>query len=164
MARTLSLGTAAVLAAVAVAMSSACGIAAGWWAGQHYATSLLLLSSAFVAIRIAIPHLIAAGRTLARLLIASLVLAAAAPLLKVRRPERADLPPLVGCGLCGMAGYQLLLNAGERTVPAGTANLLVNTSPVIAALLAWRLLRERPTRSVRAGTGRHRTGSRWVPA
>jgi drug/metabolite transporter (DMT)-like permease len=91
------------------------------------------LSSAFVAIRIAIPHLIAAGRTLARLLVASLVLAAAAPLLKVRRPERADLPPLVGCGLCGMAGYQLLLNAGERTVPAGTANLLVNTSPVIAA-------------------------------
>ena len=82
MARTLSLGTAAVLAAVAVAMSSACGIAAGWWAGQHYATSLLLLSSAFVAIRIAIPHLIAAGRTLARLLVASLVLAAAAPLLR----------------------------------------------------------------------------------
>ena len=127
------------------------------------ATSLLLLSSAFVAIRIAIPHLIAAGRTLACLLVESLVLAAAAPLLKVRRPERADLPPLVGCGLCGMAGYQLLLNAGERTVPAGKANLLVNTSPVIAALLAWRLLRERPTRSVRAGTGRHRTGSRWGP-
>jgi hypothetical protein len=56
------------------------------------ATSLLLLSSAFVAIRIALPHLIAAGRTLACLLVASLVLAAAAPLLKVRRPERADLP------------------------------------------------------------------------
>jgi hypothetical protein len=37
MARTLSLGAAAVLAAVAVAMSSACGITAGWWAGQHYA-------------------------------------------------------------------------------------------------------------------------------
>jgi hypothetical protein len=37
MARPLSLETAAVLAAVAVAISSASGIAAGWWAGQHYA-------------------------------------------------------------------------------------------------------------------------------
>ena len=46
-----------------------------------------------------------------------------------------------------MAAYQLLLNAGERTVPAGTASLLVNVSPVIIALAAAALLGERMTRA-----------------
>ena len=33
-----------------------------------------------------------------------------------------------------MTAYQLLLNSGERTVPAGTASLLVNLSPVFTAI------------------------------
>ncbi|MGH3174513.1 MAG: EamA family transporter, partial [Streptosporangiaceae bacterium] len=60
----------------------------------------------------------------------------AAPLLGVRRPRRRDLPLIALCGLAGMTGYQLLLNAGERVVPAGTASLLVATAPVYASLLA----------------------------
>ena len=35
-----------------------------------------------------------------------------------------------------MTAYQLLLNCGERTVPAGTASLLVNVSPVFTAIAA----------------------------
>jgi hypothetical protein len=31
-----------------------------------------------------------------------------------------DLPLIAVCGLAGITGYQLLLNAGERVVPAGT--------------------------------------------
>ena len=42
-----------------------------------------------------------------------------------------------------MTGYQLLLNAGERVVPAGTASLLVATAPVYASLLAVAFLGER---------------------
>ncbi len=48
------------------------------------------------------------------------------------------------CGLAGMTGYQLLLNAGERVVPAGTASLLIATAPVYASLLAVAFLGERP--------------------
>jgi len=106
------------------------------------ATTLLLWASAFVAIRIALPGFSVAGLSLGRLAVASLALAAAAPLLGVRMPARADVPRIVGCGLSGMTAYQLLLNAGERTVPAGTASLLVNTAPIFAALLAYVLLRE----------------------
>jgi drug/metabolite transporter (DMT)-like permease len=61
----------------------------------------------------------------------------------VRRPARRDLPLIAVCGLAGMTGYQLLLNAGERVVPAGTASLLVATAPVYASLLAVGLLGER---------------------
>ncbi len=50
-----------------------------------------------------------------------------------------------------MAGYQLLLNAGELTVSAGAASLLVNTAPIFTALFAVQLLGERLT--ARAWTG-----------
>jgi drug/metabolite transporter (DMT)-like permease len=42
-----------------------------------------------------------------------------------------------------MTAYQVLLNAGEVTVPAATASLLVNVSPIFTALLAIALLGER---------------------
>jgi len=119
------------------------------------ATTLLLWSLAFVCIRVAVEHFSVPGLTLARLLVASgaLALALAAPVLGVGVPRRADLPRLAACALTGMAGYQLLLNAGERTVDAGTANLLVNTGPVFATLLAWAMLAERPTRRTGVGMG-----------
>lgn len=93
----------------------------------------------------ALPGFSVAGLSLGRLVVASLALAAAAPLFSVRRPARRDLVRITGCGLSGMTAYQLLLNAGERTVPAGTASLLVSTAPIFAALLAFALLGERLT-------------------
>jgi drug/metabolite transporter (DMT)-like permease len=58
-----------------------------------------------------------------------------------------------------MTGYQFFLNSGERTVDAGTANLLVNMGPVFAAVLAWVLLASRPTTRVWAGIGLGFTGA-----
>ena len=52
-----------------------------------------------------------------------------------------------------MTGYQLLLNAGERVVPAGTASLLVATAPVYASLLAVAFLGERSSGRRWAGSG-----------
>ena len=43
-----------------------------------------------------------------------------------------------------MTAYQVLLNAGEVTVPAATASLLVNVSPIFTALLAVTLLGGEP--------------------
>ena len=105
-------------------------------------TTLVLWATAFVAIRVALPGFGVAGLSLGRLLVAALALAAVAPFAHVRRPRRSDLARIAGCGLAGMTAYQLLLNAGERTVPAGTASLLVATAPIAAALLAVALLHE----------------------
>lgn len=115
------------------------------------AVTVLLWACAFVAIRTVVPVLGPDGLAGARLLVASAGLAVAAPLLGVRRPRRADLPRLAGCGLTGMAAYQLLLNAGERTVQAGVASLLVNTAPLFVLPLAAVLLGERPGRRGLAG-------------
>jgi drug/metabolite transporter (DMT)-like permease len=106
------------------------------------ATTLLLWASAFVAIRVALLGFGVAGLSVGRLLVASVALAVVAPLLRIRLPARSDLVRIACCGLTGMTAYQLLLNAGERTVPAGTASLLVNAAPIFAAVLAFGLLHE----------------------
>src|SRR5580765_1159411 len=122
------------------------------------AGTVLLWASAFPAITVAVRGLGPAGLAVARLAVASAALALAAPWLGgrgkaglgVRRPKLRDLPLIALCGLAGMTGYQLLLNAGERVVPAGTASLLVATAPVYASLLAVAFL------------GEHATRRRWV--
>jgi len=107
------------------------------------AGTVLLWASAFPAITVAVRGLGPAGLAVARLAVASAALALAAPLMGVRRPKLGDLPLIALCGLAGMTGYQLLLNAGERVVPAGTASLLVATAPVYSSLLAVAFLGER---------------------
>ena len=97
------------------------------------AGTVLLWASAFPAITVAVRGLGPAGLAVARLAVASAVLALAAPLLGVRRPKLRDLPLIALCGLAGMTGYQLLLNAGERVVPAGP-------SPRTATLMAGKAL------------------------
>src|ERR1700744_1828554 len=100
------------------------------------ATTVLLWASAFPAISVAVRGFGPAGLVVARLVVASPALGRPGPLLGVRRPRARGLPLIALCGLAGMTGYQLLLNAGERVVPAGTASLLVATAPVYASLLA----------------------------
>jgi drug/metabolite transporter (DMT)-like permease len=125
------------------------------------AGTVLLWASAFPAITVAVRGFGPAGLAVARLAVASAALAVAAPwmggrgkagLMGVRRPRPQDLPLIAVCGLAGMTGYQLLLNAGERVVPAGTASLLVATAPVYASLLAVAFLGEHATRRRWAGS------------
>ncbi|WP_346534357.1 DMT family transporter [Micromonospora sp. DPT] len=111
--------------------------------GVAVGVTVALWASAFVAIRVALPDFGVAGLSVGRLIVASLMLAVIAPLLGVRRPARSDLARIFGCALTGMTAYQILLNAGERSVPAGTASLLVNSAPIVASVLALILLRER---------------------
>ncbi|HEX3925974.1 MAG TPA: DMT family transporter [Streptosporangiaceae bacterium] len=66
------------------------------------------------------------------------------------------------CGLAGMTTYQLLLNTGQRIVPAGTAALLVATAPVYASLLAFCFLGERPGRRQWAGSAAALAGAALI--
>ena len=128
------------------------------------AGTVLLWASAFPAISVAVRGLGPAGLAVARLAVASAVLALAAPLMRVRRPKLGDLPLIALCGLAGMTGYQLLLNAGERVVPAGTASLLVATAPVYASLLAVAFLGERSSRRRWAGSAVALAGTALIAA
>ena len=107
------------------------------------AATIVLWASAFVAIREALPSLGAGGTASGRLALAAVAFGVVAMVAGVRRPARAELPVLAAMGATGFAGYQLLLSAGERTVPAGTAALLLAIAPVVAAVLAGPVLGER---------------------
>src|SRR5690242_19694137 len=128
------------------------------------AGTVLLWASAFPAITVAVRGLGPAGLAVARLAVASAALAVVVPLMGVRRPKLGDLPVIALCGLAGMTGYQLLLNAGERVVPAGTASLLVATAPVYASLLAVAFLGEHATRRRWAGSAVALAGTALIAA
>jgi drug/metabolite transporter (DMT)-like permease len=114
--------------------------------------TIALWASAFAGIRVALRHFGPEHLSLLRLGVASAVLGAIAVARGgVRVPARADLPRLVLVAVTGMTAYQLLLNSGEVSVPAGTASLLVNVSPLFTAILAVTLLGERLTRRARVG-------------
>ncbi|MFJ6718557.1 MULTISPECIES: DMT family transporter [unclassified Streptomyces] len=99
-------------------------------------------ASAFVSIRSAGAAYSPGALALGRLLAGSVVLAA---LLLIRRqglPPRRAWRGILVSGVVWFCGYTVALNWGERLVDAGTASLLVNTGPILMALLAARLLGE----------------------
>ena len=105
--------------------------------------TILLWASAFVGIRVAARAFEGGALALLRFGVASLAFLGAAAVRRPTRPSRTELVPLVLVGLVGVALYHASLNQGERTVPAGTASLLVNASPIFTALLARVRLGER---------------------
>jgi drug/metabolite transporter (DMT)-like permease len=117
------------------------------------ATTVVLWASAFAAIREAVEALGWEHLSVLRLALAAVALGALAAYRRVGWPARRDLPLLALCALSGMTAYQVLLNAGEVTVPAATASLLVNVSPIFTALLAVTLLGERLTALGWCGVG-----------
>ncbi|HEY3503418.1 MAG TPA: DMT family transporter [Actinocatenispora sp.] len=104
---------------------------------------VVLWASAFPAIQVAAPVLGAAWLSVLRLAVAALALLTAAPFLGVRVPRAGDLGRIVACGFFGMTAYQLLLNAGEEHVPAGTASMIVAAAPLVSVAVARLLLAER---------------------
>jgi len=121
-------------------------------------TTLLLWASAFVAIRISIREYGPGPLALLRFLVASVSIAAYAlvvPGQRLRPVPGRDLLLFLALGFVGIAVYHAALNAGERTVNAGTASLLINTSPFFTAFLAILFLGERlgPRRWAGMGIG-----------
>lgn len=115
-------------------------------------TVVVLWASAFAAIRVAAPELGVIGLSFVRLAVATAALTALAPFLGVRLPRRRDLGWITACGFFGMAAYQVLLNEGERHVPAGTASIIVAAAPLMSVAVARLLFREAITAFTVAGS------------
>jgi drug/metabolite transporter (DMT)-like permease len=116
-----------------------------WLPLAAVAVTLLLWSSAFVAIRHLGPTYSPGGLSLGRLLVGSIALGVVVLFRGGHRPARRDGPGLVAIGLLWYGLYNVTLNAGERRVDAGTAAMLIQLSPVLVAALATLFLRERAT-------------------
>jgi drug/metabolite transporter (DMT)-like permease len=113
--------------------------------------TVLLWASAFVGIRAAGEDLSAGPLTLARVLIGAVVLGLFVARRREALPPRGDVPRLLICGLLWFGAYNVLLNAAEQRIDAGTAAMLVNVGPVFIALLAGLVLHEGFPRSLLAG-------------
>ena len=116
-----------------------------WLPLAAVATTLVLWASAFVAIR-HLGHDFSPGAlSLGRLLVGAACLSVIALRGGVPRPGRGDLVAIAVIGVLWFGVYNVALNAGERSVDAGTAAMLIQVSPVLIALLAAVFLDERFT-------------------
>ena len=118
---------------------------AAWLPLAAVATTLVFWASAFVAIRHLAGDFSPGALSLGRLAVGSLCLAAVALARGVPRPTGRQWASVATIGVLWFGVYNVALNAGERYVDAGTAVLLIQTAPVLIALLAALFLDERFT-------------------
>lgn len=119
----------------AVASADAAALAAGL-------VTVLLWGSAFVGIRAAAQWLSPGSVALGRLLVSAAILCAVAAWRRESLPRRADLVPIAAYGVLWLGVYSFILTAAERLVDAGTAAMLINTGPLLIAILAGWFLGE----------------------
>jgi drug/metabolite transporter (DMT)-like permease len=107
--------------------------------------TILAWGSSFPAIRAALGGFGALELGATRFAIAAVP---AALFLLVTRPKLPALRDAWRFGFGGLvfvAGYTVLLNLGQQTVPAGAASFIININPLITAALAMLVLGERFT-------------------
>jgi drug/metabolite transporter (DMT)-like permease len=98
--------------------------------------------SAFVAIRDTGQSLSPGSLALGRLLVSVIVLGVAASIWRAPLPQRRDMLAIAAFGVLFLGVYSVALNAAERRVDAGTAAMLINTGPILIAILAGIFLNE----------------------
>lgn len=113
--------------------------------------TVVLWGSAFVAIRDAGETLSPGALALGRLLVSTVVLGAAACIRREPLPARGDLLRVASFGVLWLGVYSFMLNAAERRVDAGTAAMVINTGPILIAVLAGVFLGEGFPRRLFAG-------------
>jgi drug/metabolite transporter (DMT)-like permease len=137
--------------------------------------TVLLWASAFVGIRYADRHLGPGPLALGRLVVGSLALGVMMVARREPWPARQTVGRVIVCGVLWFGVYNVALNAAERRIDAGTAAMLVNTGPILIAVLAGALLQEGFPRRLLLGcvisftgaaligvaTSRHGPGDGW---
>jgi drug/metabolite transporter (DMT)-like permease len=105
--------------------------------------TILLWASSFPAIRVSLTVYTPAEVACLRYLLASIALIGYALIKQMPLPRMRDLPLIGICGFIGFALYNLALNTGEVTVPAGVASFIISSEIGVIALLARLFFRER---------------------
>ena len=104
--------------------------------------TVALWGSSFVAIRDAGRTLSPGSVALGRLLVSVVIVGAAAAIRPEPLPKPRDVVRIAAFGVLWLGVYSLTLNAAERRVDAGTAAMLINTGPILIAILAGIFLKE----------------------
>ena len=118
-------------------------ITCGWYVYLAIGITLVFWASAFAGIRAALRSYSPGHLVLSRFLVASMVMFCYALAVKMKLPEKRDVPGIMLLGFLGVTVYHTTLTFGEQTVTAGAASLLIATSPIFTAVFAALLLGER---------------------
>jgi drug/metabolite transporter (DMT)-like permease len=105
--------------------------------------TVVFWGSAFAGIRAGLHSYSPTHLALLRFLTASVACAVIVVRPGMRRPALRDVPLIALLGLLGFAFYNIALNIGEQSIPAGPAALLIQTLPIWTALAAILFLGER---------------------
>jgi len=108
------------------------------------AVTIIFWASAFVGIRATIDAYSAGSLALLRYLISSVLMAVLfyTQNQKPTKLEGKDWFYILILGLLGFSIYNVALNSGERTVPAGIASFIISLIPVFMTVLAYFFLKE----------------------
>ncbi len=98
--------------------------------------TIIFWASAFPAITIALTAYTPTQIAFLRYAIASILLLGYALIKGISLPMKKDWPAIACCGFFGFTLYNVMLNAGEMTVNAGTASFIISSEVGILALLA----------------------------
>ena len=106
-------------------------------------TTILCWSIAYVLTRLALQYFTAFSLGFLRYIIASAALVVVAAASKMKFPRKQDLPKFILAGILGFFLYVIAYNQGQKSVTASTASVVISTVPVITALLARVMYKEK---------------------
>jgi drug/metabolite transporter (DMT)-like permease len=125
----------------------------GWVVPVAIGVTLLAWASAFVVIRGVGTALSPGALALARLLVGTLALGLFTLGRRWLTPTPREWLLLAGYGVLWFGCYNVALNFAELTLDAGTTSMVVNISPILLALSAALVLKERLHRWILLGAG-----------
>ena len=105
--------------------------------------TILCWSLAYVLTRMALPYFSAFSLGFLRYLAASAALVMIVAVMKMRLPRKADLRWFAVSGAAGFFIYMIAFNKGEETILASTSSMIIATVPIITAMLARLIYKER---------------------
>lgn len=105
--------------------------------------TILFWSLAYVYTKLALQHFSAFSLGFLRYAVASLALILVAVVTKMKLPKRKDLFLFAASGATGFFLYMITFNKGQGMVTASTGSVVIATVPVITAILAMVVYKER---------------------
>lgn len=106
-------------------------------------TTIIFWSLAYALTKIALKHFSSFSLGFLRYAIASIAMIIIIIALKIKLPKLKDLPLFILAGASGFFMYMITFNKGAATVSSGTGSVIIATAPVITALLASLVFREK---------------------
>lgn len=105
--------------------------------------TIIFWSLAYVFTRLALQHFSSFSLGFLRYFIASCTLIVIAIVTKMKLPKVKDLPIFLLAGIFGFFFYMIAFNQGQKTVTASTASTIISIAPVLTALIARLVYKEK---------------------